>query len=145
MASRRSRNRRDKRAPIPDFDDPQPAIERGFFIWSSEMAKAKLWSGVQVAVQSALATAQTITGVSKANPGVVTFTGTAPTAGAYVAITANGMTQIAETKPTTKPRVAAPPMNPLGEIAFTPLAAGQHGLHLFRGDLPTFAERRRFA
>ncbi len=58
------------------------------------MAKAKLWSGVQVAVQSALATALTITGVSKANPGVVTFTGTAPTAGAYVAITANGMTQI---------------------------------------------------
>ncbi|VEC76651.1 Uncharacterised protein [Raoultella ornithinolytica] len=36
-------------------------------------------------------------------------------------------------------------LNPLGEIAFTPLAAGQHGLHLFRGDLPTFAERRRFA
>ncbi|VFS56258.1 Uncharacterised protein [Raoultella planticola] len=36
-------------------------------------------------------------------------------------------------------------LNPLGEIAFTPLAPGQHGLHLFRGDLPTFAERRCFS
>ena len=29
MASRRSRERRDKRAPIPDFD--QPAQQAGFF------------------------------------------------------------------------------------------------------------------
>ena len=28
--SRRARARRDKRAPIPDFDDPQPATDRGF-------------------------------------------------------------------------------------------------------------------
>lgn len=30
--SRRSRTRRDKRAPVPDFDEPQPATERGSFL-----------------------------------------------------------------------------------------------------------------
>ena len=28
--SRRARNRRDKRAPIPDFDDPQPRTRGAF-------------------------------------------------------------------------------------------------------------------
>lgn len=28
--SRRARQRRDKRAPIPDFDYPEPATERAF-------------------------------------------------------------------------------------------------------------------
>ncbi len=58
------------------------------------MAKARLWSGVAVDVQSALATALTITAVSKANPGVVTFTGTQPAAGSYVVIKATGMNRI---------------------------------------------------
>ena len=58
------------------------------------MAKVKLWSGVAVAVQSTLATALTITAVTKANPGVATFTGTQPAAGSYVVVTANGMNGI---------------------------------------------------
>jgi hypothetical protein len=48
------------------------------------MAEAIVWSGVQVAVQSALATALPITGITKANPGVVTVTGSAPANGTYV-------------------------------------------------------------
>lgn len=46
---------------------------------------AKVWSGVGVAIQSALATAVTIGsgGVTKANPGVCTYTGTDPSNGDY--------------------------------------------------------------
>lgn len=29
--SRRKRTRRDKRAPVPDFDEPLPPLNRGFF------------------------------------------------------------------------------------------------------------------
>ena len=52
------------------------------------------WSGVQVAVQSALATAETITGISKASPGVVTHSGTDPSDGDYVLLSVQGMFQI---------------------------------------------------
>lgn len=47
---------------------------------------AKVWSGVSVAIQSALATAVTVgaSGVTKANPGVCTYTGTDPANGDYV-------------------------------------------------------------
>lgn len=45
---------------------------------------AKVWSGVQVAVQSALASAVTINAITKANPGVVTYTGTDPVDGDYL-------------------------------------------------------------
>lgn len=58
------------------------------------MANAKKWSNVQVAVQSALASAVTISAISKANPGVVTYSGTDPTEGDYVVLTANGMYQV---------------------------------------------------
>ena len=34
--SRRSRSRRDKRAPIPDFDDPQPRMPGLFHFWSHD-------------------------------------------------------------------------------------------------------------
>jgi hypothetical protein len=37
------------------------------------MANVSKWSQVAVAIQSALATAQTITAISKANPGVATY------------------------------------------------------------------------
>lgn len=33
--SRRARTRRDKRAPIPDFDDTEPRIA-GFVFWRTE-------------------------------------------------------------------------------------------------------------
>jgi hypothetical protein len=45
---------------------------------------AKVWSGVQVAIQSALASPVTINSISKANPGVVGYTGTDPTDGDYL-------------------------------------------------------------
>lgn len=57
----------------------------------------KLWSNVAVAMQSAITTAQSITGVTKANPAVVTYAGADTFAnGDYIYITATGMTQINE-------------------------------------------------
>jgi hypothetical protein len=58
------------------------------------MATASLWKAVGVAVQSALATALTITGITKASPGVVTYTGTDPANGDYVKLTVVGMYQL---------------------------------------------------
>lgn len=58
------------------------------------MATKTLWKGVAVAVQSALATALTITGITKASPGVVTYTGTDPSNGDYVVLDVLGMTQL---------------------------------------------------
>lgn len=58
---------------------------------------ASLFSKVAVAMQSVLGSALTVGagGVSKANPGVVTYTGTDPSNGDYVLITsAQGMTQL---------------------------------------------------
>lgn len=54
----------------------------------------QLWSNVQVAIESARAAAQTISGISKANPGVVTYTGTDPANGDYVALSVQGMWQL---------------------------------------------------
>lgn len=54
----------------------------------------KTWSNVQVAVQSALGTALTVTAISKASPAVVTYTGTDPSNGDYVLMTVQGMTQM---------------------------------------------------
>lgn len=48
------------------------------------MANVSLWSNVAIAVQSALATALPISAITKANPGVVTYTGTDPTNGSYL-------------------------------------------------------------
>ena len=41
--SRRARSRRDKRAPIPDFDDPQPRMPGLFHFWSTDAR----WIGLQ--------------------------------------------------------------------------------------------------
>ena len=58
------------------------------------MADPIFWSNVGVDVQTALASALTITAISKASTGVVSYTGTDPTNGDYVLIAANGMTQV---------------------------------------------------
>lgn len=55
---------------------------------------AQVWSNVAVAMQSALATAVTITGISKADPAVVSHSGTDPTNGNFVVIQATGMTDV---------------------------------------------------
>lgn len=54
----------------------------------------KVWSGVSVTMQSAAAAALTVSGVTKASPGVVTYTGTDPLDGDFVLMTAQGMSQI---------------------------------------------------
>lgn len=43
-----------------------------------------LWSGVQIAVQSALSTAQAISGITKASTGVATYAGADPANGSYL-------------------------------------------------------------
>lgn len=55
---------------------------------------AIFWSNVGVDVQTALAAAVTINSISKANPGVVGYTGTDPANGDYIAVTSNGMSQV---------------------------------------------------
>lgn len=57
------------------------------------MANAKVWKNVKVSMESALAAAVTITGISNASPGVC-LTSTPPTAGTVVLINAPGMSQI---------------------------------------------------
>ena len=54
----------------------------------------KVWSNVQIAVQSALAAADTITGITKANPGVVTSATHGLANGDYVYLTVSGMHQL---------------------------------------------------
>lgn len=58
------------------------------------MANVVTWSKVLVDVQSSLASALTITGITVASPGVVTYTGTDPTNGDYILMTVEGMHQI---------------------------------------------------
>lgn len=60
------------------------------------MTTAIYWSNVQIDVETAKATAQSITGITKANPGVVTYSGTDPANGDYVLITAVGMNEMNE-------------------------------------------------
>lgn len=57
---------------------------------------ARVWSDVQVAIQSALAAAVTITGITNANPAVVSHAGTDPANGDYVVMKVQGMTEINE-------------------------------------------------
>lgn len=54
----------------------------------------KVWSKVAIAVQSALAAALTVSGITKANPAVVTYTGTDPTNGDYILMKVQGMYQL---------------------------------------------------
>lgn len=58
------------------------------------MANVVKWSGVQVAIQSALAAADTISAITKANPGVVTATAHGLNNGDYVKLTVQGMFQL---------------------------------------------------
>lgn len=58
------------------------------------MPTVSKWSNVTVQIQSALAAADTITGITKANPGVVTATAHGLNNGDYVKITAAGMYQV---------------------------------------------------
>ena len=55
---------------------------------------ARVWSDVAVAVQSALVTAITVDGITKADPAVVTFTGTDPSNGDFVVLFTTGMTEV---------------------------------------------------
>ena len=55
------------------------------------------WSNVGVDVQTALASAVTITALSKASPGVATYSGTvSPANGDYISLSAQGMHQVNE-------------------------------------------------
>jgi len=58
------------------------------------MATVQVWKSVAVSMQSALATAQTITGITNASPGVVTTSGTLPSNGDYVILSVQGMNQV---------------------------------------------------
>jgi Phage tail tube protein, TTP len=58
------------------------------------MATVSKWSNVNVAMQSALGANKTISGISKANPGVVTSTAHGLANGAYVLLTVQGMYQV---------------------------------------------------
>lgn len=54
----------------------------------------KFWTNQTVQMQSAIGAPQTITGISKASPGVVTTSGTLPSNGAYVLLEVQGMSQV---------------------------------------------------
>jgi autotransporter adhesin len=59
------------------------------------MATVTRWSNVQVAIQSSLATAVTLTGITKANPGVLSWsTGTDPTNADYIVLSSQGMYEV---------------------------------------------------
>lgn len=58
------------------------------------MATAKVWKNVAVAVQSALAAAKTITGITNANPGVATSTSHGYSNGDIVYLSVVGMYQL---------------------------------------------------
>ena len=60
------------------------------------MATPVLWTNVQVATQSAIAAADTITGITKANPGVITSVGHGWNNGDYVYYDVEGMYQLDE-------------------------------------------------
>lgn len=58
------------------------------------MATATKWSNIAIAVQSALATADTITAITKADPGVASSTSHGMANGAYAVLSAQGMHQL---------------------------------------------------
>lgn len=61
------------------------------------MATVSLWSGVAIAVQSALGSAQAISGITKASPGVATYAGTDPSNGDFLYLSSiQGMSQVDE-------------------------------------------------
>ncbi len=58
------------------------------------MANIRTWEGVTVDVQSSAATALTISAITKANPAVVTYTGTDPSDGNYLYMSVQGMREL---------------------------------------------------
>lgn len=58
------------------------------------MATATKWSSIAIAIQSALAAADTITAITKANPGVASSTAHGMTSGMYAKLTVQGMHQL---------------------------------------------------
>lgn len=58
------------------------------------MPTVTTWSNVSVLIQSALASAIAISGITKASPAVVSHAGSDPSNGAYVLVTATGMRQV---------------------------------------------------
>lgn len=58
------------------------------------MATARKWSNIQIAMQSALAAAKTITGITKASSGVVSSTAHGYSNGDYVFLSVQGMYQL---------------------------------------------------
>jgi hypothetical protein len=59
------------------------------------MGQAIFWSNVGIDVQTALATAISLSAISKASPGVATYTGaTNPANGDYIVMTSNGMFEV---------------------------------------------------
>lgn len=58
------------------------------------MPNISKWSNVQVAVQSVIGSNLTVTGITKANPGVVTSTAHGLANGEYVTLSAQGMYQV---------------------------------------------------
>jgi hypothetical protein len=58
------------------------------------MANIKRWSNVSITIESAKATAVTVDTLSKANPGVVEYTGADPTDGSFVLLSVSGMYQV---------------------------------------------------
>jgi hypothetical protein len=56
--------------------------------------QVQLWKSVQIAIQSALAAADPISAITKANPGVATAAGHGLNDGDYVLLTVNGMHQV---------------------------------------------------
>lgn len=55
---------------------------------------ATFWKNVQVSMQSAAATAVSITGITQASPGVVSHSGTDPSDGDYVLLEVSGMNKV---------------------------------------------------
>lgn len=58
------------------------------------MANPQVWSGVAISVQSAIAASKTVSGITKANPGVATSTAHGFSNGDYVYNTISGMYQL---------------------------------------------------
>jgi len=58
------------------------------------MAQVRKWSKVAVDMQSALGTSKTITGITKAAPGIVTSAGHALPNGTYIVLSVQGMYQL---------------------------------------------------
>jgi hypothetical protein len=60
------------------------------------MANPVVWAGVAVNMQSAIATPLAISAISKANPGVVSYTGADPVNGNFVVLSIQGMYEVNE-------------------------------------------------